>query len=113
MGAVTSVLLRLSQIDLHDQTSPTLVFVSGATRPVTAAFFATVLALLISSRVLDLHLGPSPSQGSDQLLLPISFLCGFSERFASDILSRLGGDARAADLAAARSSIRRPRPGTA
>ena len=92
MGAMTSVLTRLSSIDLRDQTSLPLVFISGMARPVTAVFFALVVSLLLGLRVLDFHIGIKGDEDvPPALFLVAAFLCGFSERFAEDVLARFGG----------------------
>jgi hypothetical protein len=91
MGAATSVLLRLSLIDLSRQTSAPLIILAGATRPTTAVFFAIVLNVLVSARLIEVHVGLPSDAALDPLSLVVSFLCGFSERFAGDILSRFGG----------------------
>src|SRR5262249_22607636 len=92
MGAMTSVLTRLSSIDLRDQTSVPLVFISGMARPVTAVFFALVVSLLLGLRVLDFHVGMKGGEDvPPALFLVAAFLCGFSERFAEDVLARVGG----------------------
>jgi hypothetical protein len=89
MGAMTSVLTRLSSIDLRDQTSVPLVFISGMARPVTAVFFALVVSLLLGLRVLDFHIGIRGGEDvPPALFLVAAFLCGFSERFAEDVLAR-------------------------
>ena len=94
MGAVTSVLTRLSDIDLREQTSIHMVFISGISRPVTAVFFALVVALVLTLRIIDIHVGVTTADTVPlSLLLVAAFLCGFSERFAQDVLARVGGDA--------------------
>jgi hypothetical protein len=92
MGTITSVMLRLSSIDLRDQTNAALVVLSGATRPITAVIFALVLYLLMSAKLVEIHFGAQDEVGRESLIMLVSFLCGFSERFASDILSRFGGE---------------------
>jgi hypothetical protein len=92
MGTITSVMLRLSSIDLRDQTSMPLILLSGAARPITAVIFALVLYLLVAANFLELHIGSQDDTSRQYLYMLVSFLCGFSERFASDILSRFGGE---------------------
>lgn len=96
MGALTSVLIRLSSIDLRDQTSIWMVVVSGIARPVTAVFLALVVCLMFGLRIIEFHIGVPASDGSSgsvppSLLFVVAFLCGFSERFAKDVLARVGG----------------------
>jgi hypothetical protein len=91
MGTVTSVLLRLSSIDLRDQTNVPLVVLSGATRPITAVIFSLVLYLLVTLKVVVIHVGTQGDDTQRSFVILVAFLCGFSERFASDVLSRFGG----------------------
>jgi hypothetical protein len=88
IGSITSVLTRLSDIDLRQQISNSLIFISGATRPVVAIFFAMIVFLILKMKIIDIHFG-SDSASPDGIYLVTSFLCGFSERFASDIISRV------------------------
>jgi len=92
MGTITSELTRLSSIDLRDQTSLWMVYVSGMARPVTSVFFALVVYLVVALRIVDLHLGVSTGDTAQPgVFLIIAFMSGFSERFAQDILARVGG----------------------
>jgi|ERR1051326_1905784 hypothetical protein len=97
MGCITSVLTRLSSIDLRDQTSLWLIFISGMARPVTAIFFAIVIYLLLSLRIVDFHIGAGTDPAPPSLFLVAAFMSGFSERFAQDILTKLGGVVSASD----------------
>jgi hypothetical protein len=91
MGTITSVLTRLSSIDLRDQTSMKMLLVSGMARPVTGLFFALAIYLMISLRIVDFHLGAGADPTPPALFLFAAFLSGFSERFAQDILTKVGG----------------------
>jgi hypothetical protein len=91
MGTLTSVMLRLSSIDLRDQTNTMLILLSGATKPITAVIFAVVLYVLVAANFIEIHFGSQNEESREYLAMLVSFLCGFSERFASDILSRFGG----------------------
>jgi hypothetical protein len=89
IGSVASVLTRISSIDLKNETSNFSVFVSGFSRPLIAIFFALIVYLILDTKILDIKLGnPTDSKGG-AIYLVTSFLCGFSERFAQDIISRV------------------------
>lgn len=110
MGAMTSVLTRLSEIDLRDQTSIQVVFVSGMARPVTAVFLALAVALVLTLRIVDVHLGTASTDPVPVPLLAVAaFLCGFSERFAQDVLARVGGEALHRPAKASSTRSRQPR----
>jgi hypothetical protein len=91
LGSLTSVLTRLDQIDLKFATSYQLILVSGAARPVVATFLALIVYLILDLKLLDIKFGSPTEQNQNSLFLISSFLCGFSERFAQDILSKVGG----------------------
>jgi hypothetical protein len=85
-GAITSVLTRLSSLDLSQQTSKAMVVISGASRPVTAVCFAMVVFVIIHGGIIEFNIGSH----KDPYLISLvaAFLCGFSERFAQDLLGR-------------------------
>jgi hypothetical protein len=90
LGSIASVLGRLSSIDLRQEPSEVMILISGATKPLVAIIFAVVVFLILDSKVLDIKIGTSAGGGkNDGIYLVTSFLCGFSERFATDIISRV------------------------
>jgi hypothetical protein len=88
MGSIASVLTRLSDINLKQETSRFLIMISGGARPVVAIFFAVVVYIILSMKILDIKFG-SEQTNPPEVYLITSFLCGFSERFAKDIISRV------------------------
>jgi len=93
MGTATSVLTRFSAIDLTDQTSRWIVCISGIGKPLTGAFFSLVVYFILALRIVDINVGLEGNAGGPSvgIYLIAAFSCGFSERFALDILSRFGG----------------------
>jgi hypothetical protein len=91
MGSITSVLTRLSAIDLRDQTSHWMIIISGMARPVTGLFFALAVYLVLSLRIVDFHIGAGTDPTPPAMFLIAAFMSGFSERFAHDILAKVGG----------------------
>jgi hypothetical protein len=87
IGSVTSVLTRISSIDLKEETSNFSVIVSGFSRPLVAMFLAVVVYLIMNGHIVDIKLGSATDPRAGYLV--VSFLCGFSERFAEDIISRV------------------------
>jgi hypothetical protein len=87
IGSLTSVLTRVSSIDLREETSNFSVLVSGFSRPVVAMVLAVVVYLMVNGKIVDIKVGSA----SDPLAmyLVIAFLSGFSERFAQDIVARV------------------------
>jgi hypothetical protein len=87
IGSLTSVLTRIASIDLHEETSDFSVFMSGFSRPVVAMILAVVVYLIVSGHMVDIKVGSANDPRLSYLV--ISFLCGFSERFAEDIVARV------------------------
>ena len=89
VGSLTSVLTRISSIDLKEETSNFSVYVSGFSRPLIAIFFAVIVYLILDTKILDVKFGSPTEVKAGAIYLVTSFLCGFSERFAQDIISRV------------------------
>jgi hypothetical protein len=89
MGTVTSVLTRLKSIDVTHETSSFLVSLSGASRPIVSVFTALVVYLILRENIVQVRFGTPPAGTQDGLYLVTSFLSGFSERFAQDLISRV------------------------
>jgi hypothetical protein len=89
IGSTTSVLTRLSSIDLREEISKFLVFVSGFSKPFVATAFAVVVYLILKNKIVGITVGSGSDGDNDGVYAVTSFLCGFSERFASDIISRV------------------------
>lgn len=89
LGSIASVLTRISKIDLRDETSNFSVIMSGFSRPLIAIFFALVVYFILDTHMLEIKLGSASEPKVNAVYLVTSFLCGFSERFAKDIISRV------------------------
>jgi hypothetical protein len=93
LGSVTSVLIRLSTLDLKEETSRVSTMVSGASKPVVAIAFASIVYIVLKYKLIAVTIGTPEglSAEADEAAYWIAaFLCGFSERFGSDIISRPG-----------------------
>ena len=88
LGSVASVLTRMSTIDLRDELRKKFVVMSAAVRPLVAIAFASIVYVILSRGLISFgpYRGDCVTQG---LTWVAAFLCGFSERFAIDILDRL------------------------
>jgi hypothetical protein len=96
IGSATSILTRLSSIDLRAETSTFSVYVSGLSRPFVAISFAVVVYFILDSKAVDVTIGRG-SGDQTGVYIVTSFLCGFSERFAKDIISRISPGDRAVE----------------
>jgi hypothetical protein len=88
IGSLTSMLTRVSSIDLREETSKFSVYISGFSRPLIATVLAVVVNVIVNGRIVEIAIG-APGNGKGAGCLVISFLCGFSERFAQDIIARV------------------------
>jgi hypothetical protein len=88
MGSAASVLTRLSTIDLSNELRRKWVVTSAATRPLLAVIFASVIYVVLQNGIVSFE-GLRDEPAKSALIWIASFLCGFSERFAIDILERV------------------------
>jgi hypothetical protein len=91
LGATASVLSRLTSIDLKDEPMKKMVLVTGATRPALAVIFASVIFVILSNNMISVGLSPGSEAAAARLALIwiAAFMCGYSERFASDLIARV------------------------
>jgi hypothetical protein len=89
IGSITSVLTRISSIDLSEEVSNFSVILSGASRPIVAMFLALIVYLVLDMKIIDIKFGNPAESKINGIYLVSSFLCGFSERFAGDIIARV------------------------
>lgn len=87
VGSIISILNRLDFFASLTVYDPFLVFVTTATKPVIAVAFGVVVFALLNTGFFssEISLG---SSGKSYLALALGFFCGFSERFAKDIVAR-------------------------
>jgi hypothetical protein len=88
LGSVASVLARLSAIDLKDELRKKWVVISAATRPILAIAFASVVYVVLNYGVVSFSSFDTVER-KKALIWIAAFLCGYSERFAVDLLDRL------------------------
>ena len=95
-GAIASVVTRLSTIDMSGETKNKIIMISGAGRPVLAVLFSIIVYQIIEHGLVSI--GIATDGGAKEALIKVAgFLCGYSERFATDVLDRLpfaGGQGR-------------------
>lgn len=99
LGSIVSVLLRLSDLDVVKEISRSVLLISGTGRPLVASAFALVIYSAISSGLVAVSIGAGSEIGAGASIgagnqiggayLVVAFLCGFSERFAKDLLERV------------------------
>lgn len=66
-----------------------MLVISGAAKPVVAIVLAVIVFLILDLKIVEIHVGNATGERANGLFLITSFLCGFSERLASDIIARV------------------------
>ena len=88
MGSLTSVLIRLTSLDLKQELSRKFIIYLAIAKPFVAISFASVVYVILANDLVSFgHWSPDQQEAVRSVA---AFLCGFSERFASDILDRVG-----------------------
>jgi hypothetical protein len=87
LGSITSALSRVASVDLRNETNDRDVILSGAVRPIVAICFAILFYVLLKMNVIEIK--GFQQDGTPWVFLAAAFLCGYSERFADDIVGRL------------------------
>ena len=96
LGAVVSVIQRINARAFHidyDVGKPYAFFLGGL-RPLIGGAFAIALAFAFDSKMLHLPVPTNDPKSEHLALVVISFLAGFSERFAQDTLASVLPQAR-------------------
>lgn len=107
LGACASVLSRLTTIDLKGETSRAMVLLAAAIRPALAVIFACVMFVILKNKIVSV----GTEEVSSALIWISAFLCGYSERFATDMLERVPLGAGAAGAAPAAPAAAPPAAG--
>lgn len=88
LGGITSLLVRLHDFAVMapwaPETDPKILFFTGLLKPVIGILFALFVWSAFNSGLLSLNL-PTAVQHTSHFYCALSFIAGFSERFASDL----------------------------
>lgn len=96
VGSVASILVRIRDFEEARGASPASLVLFGLSKPLVGTCFALFALSVLKAQLLPLQLPPE-GPGESYFFLAMSFLCGFSERFAQDLVARLE-DGLAADV---------------
>ena len=91
MGTLASVLTRIGQFKVDVYATRPLVLISGASRPLVAAFVAFATYAFLRSDLATVTVnGTNVSDASNATFIYLSaaFLCGFSERFGKHVIDQ-------------------------
>jgi hypothetical protein len=88
-GAVVSVIQRINEgsFRVHYDVGRPYAFFLGGLRPMIGAAFAIAIAFTFASGMIHLPLNSTDTNNERMALVVISFLAGFSERWAKDTLA--------------------------
>jgi hypothetical protein len=89
-GSIISILSRLKEYDNEEYKETLLPFFIGAFKPMIGAFLGIFLFALLSSNLLPISISKENNSLTDKwfAVISLTFLMGFSERFANDIVSQ-------------------------
>jgi hypothetical protein len=89
LGSVASIATRSQELNSGPEpVRPAGLFIVGLTKPIIGIIFALFVGAVIQAEFLPLK----PSDGVKPFfLIAIAFIAGFSERFASDVATRIQG----------------------
>jgi hypothetical protein len=110
LGAVVSVILRAADqprnIDYH--AGRQLIKLNGRFRPIVGAVFGLVFYILINAGLLQVLAAPQEIGARAFFIAATSFVAGFSERRAQDVILRAVPTGDGTEAPAGKSPARRP-----
>ena len=92
-GSVVSILTRIDQYQNEKYRDTLLPVFIGGFKPMIGAFFGILVFALVNSTLLPITITKDETKPATKwfALLSLSFVVGFSERFAKDIVSQTEG----------------------
>jgi hypothetical protein len=87
MGSLTSVFIRLTSLDLKLELSRKFIIYLAIAKPFVAISFASVVYVILKNNLVSF--GRWDASQQEAIRWVAAFLCGFSERFASDVLEKI------------------------
>ncbi len=87
VGSIVSVAVRFKRFALREDITPQTIALSCALKPFVGMAFGIIVISLIESGVIDIW-AVKPSENI-YFTLVIAFICGFSERFARDVITKI------------------------
>jgi hypothetical protein len=93
VGAIVSIVLRLSEFESLGERTRTFLVMTGALLPVVGATFALISYAIFSAKILEVLTSGTSLTAADSGLyvaIVIGFVSGFSERFTRGMLDKIG-----------------------
>jgi len=86
-GSIVSIMLRIRDYEGYRGEYASTLFITGFTKPLIGALFSLFILSVVSSQILPLDYETIESTAFN-FFAAISFITGFSERFARDLITR-------------------------
>jgi len=85
LGSIASIMVRLRDFTLVEAPDSTILFFTGLFKPIVGMAFALFVYTVLRSGLVPLDIQPEKSM---YFFAALSFVAGFSERFAQDVMSK-------------------------
>jgi hypothetical protein len=85
LGSIVSIMVRLHQFSSIRTPDPAILFFTGLFKPIVGTAFALFIFSVLSSGLLPVAV---PAEKAHYFFAALSFVAGFSERFAQDVVSK-------------------------
>ena len=85
LGSIVSIMVRLHQFSSIPAPDPAILFFTGLFKPIVGTAFALFIFAILSSGLLPVTIQPEKAK---YFFAALSFIAGFSERFAQDVVSK-------------------------
>jgi hypothetical protein len=85
LGSIVSIMVRLHQFSTIHTPDPAILFFTGLFKPIVGTAFALFIFAILSSGLLPVTIQPEKAH---YFFAALSFVAGFSERFAQDVVSK-------------------------
>lgn len=88
LGSCVSIMVRINDFNTVKDADPTVLFLTGFFKPAIGASFALFIFSVISAGIIPLSI---KAETSNYFFAALSFLAGFSERLARDVVTKAEG----------------------
>lgn len=85
LGSIISIMVRLHQFSSIRTPDPAILFFTGLFKPIVGTAFALFIFVVLSSGLLPVAIAEEKAR---YFFAALSFVAGFSERFAQDVVSK-------------------------
>lgn len=86
LGSIVSIMVRIADFSSLENADPSVLFFTGFFKPVVGAAFALFIFAVLKAGLIPITVQPETEQ---YFFMALSFVSGFSERFAKDVASKI------------------------